>query len=191
MTNNENVANIPDCGNTFYHSGCMLLLQTGIVAQEPDVEYQCSDSPIVSLKMLQFPPFYLAYSQHDIFWHARELVGISISNPSQYVEHRSPSKSSMKIDSKIMTRDSANWVNQLQPLFIAGTVFGNSVATPIIRDVLNRSLSHENTAQDDLQDDDYCSEKILLLKHLAKIERETGWKTSDRAAELRMLWGFA
>lgn len=169
----------------------MLLLQTGIVAQEPDVEYQCSDSPIVSLKMLQFPSLYLVCSQHDIFWHARELVGISISNPSQYVEQLFPSESSMKIDSKIMTRDSANWVNQLQPLFIAGTVFGNSVATPIIRDVLNRSPSHEHTAQDDLQDDDYCSEKILLLKHLAKIERETGWKTSDRAAELRMLWGFA
>lgn len=97
----------------------------------------------------------------------------------------------MKIDSKIMTGNSANWVNQLQPLFIAGTVFGNSVATPIIRDVLNRSPSHEHTAQDDPQDDDYSSQKIILLKHLAKIERETGWKTSERAAELRMLWGFA
>ncbi|KAJ5197137.1 hypothetical protein N7449_007616 [Penicillium cf. viridicatum] len=38
--------------------------------------------------------------------------------------------------------------------------------------------------------DEHCAEKIILLKHLAKIERETGWKTSDRAAELRSLWGF-
>lgn len=38
--------------------------------------------------------------------------------------------------------------------------------------------------------DEFCREKIVLLKHLAKIERETGWKTSDRAAELRSLWGF-
>jgi hypothetical protein len=44
------------------------------------------------------------------------------------------------------------------------------------------------TADDELEQ--YSSEKITLLKHLAKIERETGWKTSDRAAELRKLWGF-
>lgn len=42
-----------------------------------------------------------------------------------------------------------------------------------------------------LDSDTFCTEKIVLLRHLAKIESETGWKTSDRAAELRLLWGFA
>lgn len=37
---------------------------------------------------------------------------------------------------------------------------------------------------------DFPAEKMALLKHLAKIERETGWKTSDRARELRILWGL-
>ncbi|KAL4767131.1 hypothetical protein BDW60DRAFT_220799 [Aspergillus nidulans var. acristatus] len=64
------------CGNTFYHAGSILLLQTGAV------------------------------------WHARELGGISISNPS-HTEYLS-----------------ANWVNQLQPLYIAGTVFASSNNAP-------------------------------------------------------------
>lgn len=38
--------------------------------------------------------------------------------------------------------------------------------------------------------EEYASEKIALLRQLARIERETGWKTSDRASELRDLWGF-
>jgi hypothetical protein len=37
---------------------------------------------------------------------------------------------------------------------------------------------------------DFPAEKMALLKHLAKIERETGWKTSDRARELRILWAL-
>jgi hypothetical protein len=37
---------------------------------------------------------------------------------------------------------------------------------------------------------EHAAEKIALLKHLAKIERETGWKTSSRAADLRKLWGI-
>lgn len=86
---------------------------------------------------------------------------------------------------------SANWVNQLQPLFIAGTVFGNGVATPSIRDFVSKDSVEEVLATGYHEADEFCPEKIMLLKHLAKIERETGWKTSDRAAELRMLWGFA
>lgn len=38
--------------------------------------------------------------------------------------------------------------------------------------------------------DKFAAEKIALLKHLAVIEQETGWKTSERAARLRHLWGF-
>lgn len=39
-------------------------------------------------------------------------------------------------------------------------------------------------------DEEYAAEKILLLKQLARIELETGWKTTDRAAALRMLWAL-
>ncbi len=38
--------------------------------------------------------------------------------------------------------------------------------------------------------EDFAAEKIALLRHLAKIERETGWKTSERAKDLRVLWGL-
>ncbi|KAK9848916.1 hypothetical protein MYU51_015241 [Penicillium brevicompactum] len=61
----ENSANIPDCGNTFFHSGCMLLLQTGILVRGVEDGYQHSHG-----------------DTHNIFWHARELVGSSMSNPS-------------------------------------------------------------------------------------------------------------
>jgi hypothetical protein len=37
---------------------------------------------------------------------------------------------------------------------------------------------------------EFAAEKIALLGHLAKIKRETGWKTSDRAKDLRILWGL-
>ncbi|KAJ5516857.1 hypothetical protein N7527_008417 [Penicillium freii] len=36
----------------------------------------------------------------------------------------------------------------------------------------------------------FAAEKVALLKHLARIERETGWDTSARAANLRSLWGL-
>ncbi|KAI9929559.1 hypothetical protein ASPWEDRAFT_172784 [Aspergillus wentii DTO 134E9] len=110
------------CGNTFYHTGCILLLQTGINDSIKDE----TDDPI---------------------WHAREVTGISMSNTSH-----------------------ANWVNQLQPLYLAGTLFTKTDSSDIL--------------------EEYAAEKILLLKHLTRIERETGWKTSDRAGELRGLWGF-
>lgn len=40
------------------------------------------------------------------------------------------------------------------------------------------------------EDADFAAEKMSLLKHLALIERETGWKTSERARDLRILWGL-
>ncbi|CAI7615504.1 unnamed protein product [Penicillium manginii] len=83
-----------------------------------------------------------------------------------------------------------NWVNQLQPLFIAGTLFGTSEL--VVQDFeTSVSLVGELDSLESPDSDKFCAEKIILLKHLAKIERETGWKTSDRAAELRSLWGFA
>ncbi|OOF94951.1 hypothetical protein ASPCADRAFT_131522 [Aspergillus carbonarius ITEM 5010] len=101
----------------------------------------------------------------------------------------------------------ANWVNQLQPLFIAGTVFVSS-GTPS-----GRKGSHLDNAwefQNQLTPPPahgsnetlrtiihapegeglYAEERMLLLNHLARIERETGWKTSDCAATLRTLWGL-
>ncbi|KAF4860962.1 Transcription activator AMTR1 [Colletotrichum siamense] len=101
----------------------------------------------------------------DPIWHARELGGLSISNDSH-----------------------ANWVNHLQPLFIAGRALANTSRWG------GRLLE---TQPADTYDDcfgngeEYALEKLALLKQLARIEKETGWKTSDRSAELRRLWGFA
>ncbi|KAL4907846.1 fungal-specific transcription factor domain-containing protein [Aspergillus multicolor] len=125
------------CGNTFYHAGCILVLQTDV---------------------LNVTPKEPSHKNNDAVWHAREIGGTSISNPSH-----------------------ANWVNQLQPLYIAGTVFTGSGNGPPGHADANLA-SHE---------DRYAVEKILLLKQLARIERETGWKTSDRACSLRSLWGLA
>lgn len=78
---------------------------------------------------------------------------------------------------------SANWVNHLQPLYIAGKAFSHGSA--VHQGDLSRSPEDET-----LGEEAYPAEKLALLRHLAKIERETGWKTSGRAAELRSLWGF-
>lgn len=50
--------NSPNCANSFYHTGCMLLLRTGRVHS---AEYN---------------------TKHDPIWHAKELCGISMSNNS-------------------------------------------------------------------------------------------------------------
>ncbi|KAH7082008.1 putative Zn(II)2Cys6 transcription factor [Paraphoma chrysanthemicola] len=127
------------CGNTFYHSGSILLLQTGNVRQDRT----CVDT-----------------DQYNPVWHAKELGGISVSNPSH-----------------------ANWVNQLQPLYLAGKVFCDGSAK-------RHSVSSRMGEDEASADDEYPAEKIALLKHLAKIERETGWNTSSRASDLRKLWGI-
>ncbi|KAB8257805.1 hypothetical protein BDV32DRAFT_126730 [Aspergillus pseudonomiae] len=150
------------CGNTFYHTGSILLLQPGLIP-----ESEISSSPIKDAV--------------DVAWHARELCGISMSNPSH-----------------------ANWVNQLQPLYIAGAVFASKSSSlsacpgssddqvhfppSSILNIIRRNIPSQH-ARSNLEEE-YATEKILLLKHLARIENETGWKTSDRAADLRKLWGF-
>ncbi|CEJ55696.1 hypothetical protein PMG11_01937 [Penicillium brasilianum] len=143
-----------NCGNTFYHAGCILLLQTG-----------CLGARANALGV-----------ERDPIWHARELGGISASNISH-----------------------SNWVNQLQPLYIAGTVFADRMGI-CFRDAPRQTqwagapwrvpvTQHVPLMEmDDI--DEYNSEKIALLRQLARIERETGWKTSDRALDLRRLWGF-
>lgn len=118
--------------NTFYHTGCILLLCTGQVCHiDTDRETE-TRNPV---------------------WHARELCGLSITNATH-----------------------AGWVNQVHPLYIAGQVFG--------------STTGKTDAVPAGKDENYAPEKIALLEHLAKIERETGWQTSGRAADLRRLWGF-
>ncbi|OJJ06449.1 hypothetical protein ASPVEDRAFT_45847 [Aspergillus versicolor CBS 583.65] len=155
------------CGNTFYHSGSILLLQTGEVPLQAHNISSEPNSPV---------------------WHARELGGISISNPSH-----------------------ANWVNQAQPLYIAGTVFTPSggALTLWTHDSINRqdvqsqvdlsvqrgstinSLAGDDASLETWEGEErYAAEKVLLLKQLVRIERETGWKTSDRAVDLRLLWGM-
>jgi hypothetical protein len=98
--------------------------------------------------------------QHDPIWHARELGGTSIANASH-----------------------ANWVNHLQALYIAGQVFGCGSARP---QGVSRRLDEDDIANQK----EYAAEKLALLRHLSRIERETGWKTSGGAAELRKLWGL-
>jgi hypothetical protein len=98
--------------------------------------------------------------KYDPVWHAKELCGISTSNPSH-----------------------ANWVNHLQPLYIAGKAFGCGLTV--------QSCEAAYSLGGDISgEEEHPAEKIALLRHLARIERETGWKTSGRAAELRNLWGI-
>ncbi|KAI8674270.1 hypothetical protein NCS55_00750400 [Fusarium keratoplasticum] len=146
------------CGNTFYHTGSILLLQSGLVPATSSVDEKRVRDPV---------------------WHARELGGISISNPSH-----------------------ANWVNHLQPLYIAGRVFGPRSKAPCSAQHqsgrMHAPVEASSPSADESTDDgdgmaelsEFPAEKMALLKHLAKIERETGWKTSDRARELRILWGL-
>ncbi|RMJ14716.1 hypothetical protein CDV36_005614 [Fusarium kuroshium] len=147
------------CGNTFYHAGSILLLQSGLVSATSS-----NDEERV----------------HDPVWHARELGGISISNPSH-----------------------ANWVNHLQPLYIARRVFGPGSKSPRPTQHQSGGRMHAHvqgspsSTNESVDDEDgmtelaeFPAERMALLKYLAKIERETGWKTSDRARELRILWGL-
>ncbi|KAH7477521.1 hypothetical protein FOMA001_g9107 [Fusarium oxysporum f. sp. matthiolae] len=139
-----------------------------------------------------FPTIVFAlYASLSPVWHARELGGISTSNPSH-----------------------ANWVNHLQPLYIAGRAFAGSSKQPLaiqpghgscwsrhLRQIDHGSTESErfeantysvvDTAEgwnSPTESEDFAAEKIALLKHLAKIERETGWKTTERAKDLRILW---
>ncbi|PKS11003.1 hypothetical protein jhhlp_002762 [Lomentospora prolificans] len=156
------------CGNTFYHAGSILLLQTGLVGPTSD------------------PREVL-----DPVFHAREIAAISICNNSH-----------------------ANWVNHLQPLYIAGTVFGSSdrYERPNRTDMtsgtdgnsphsgrrtngsglvgdLSEGLT-EGSRSIGLGSEEFAAEKIALLKQLTRIEKQTGWKTSERARDLRVLWGL-
>lgn len=85
---------------------------------------------------------------------------------------------------------SSNWVNHLQPLYIAGEIFGSSSSN-----LGNSPGGHDSAtspAGDDaiFEEEEHAAEKIALLKHFGKIERETGWKTSARASQLRNMWGI-
>ncbi|CAN9363273.1 unnamed protein product [Alternaria alternata] len=124
------------CGNTFYHAGAILLLQT---------KHVCCDEAETGADV------------HNTIWHARELCGISTTNASH-----------------------SSWVNQVQLLYIAGQAFGCGSG-------MQQNVSRLPDESDGA-DVCYAAEKLAILKHLAKIERETGWKTSNRAADLRRLW---
>lgn len=79
--------------------------------------------------------------------------------------------------------NSANWVNHLQPLYIAGRAFATTSSS-------HCPPSQQGSRFHDCADE-HAAEKIALLKQLARIENDTGWKTSDRSEELRKLWGLA
>ncbi|KAF2019572.1 hypothetical protein BU24DRAFT_439648 [Aaosphaeria arxii CBS 175.79] len=146
------------CADTFYHAGAILLLWTGDVKRE-STESTANEGP---------SPFFASPHtvsetcdlHYDPVWHAKKLCGISISNTSH-----------------------ANWVNHLQPLYIAGQVFGG------VR-VDRQNIRSTAVEEDNHVEEEFPAEQIALLKHLARIERDTGWKTSGRAAELRKMWGL-
>ncbi len=113
---------------------------------------------------------------------------------------------------------SANWVNHLQPLFVAGRLFvsgtqkdsrlalassgesrfaGVSPASPVTQSPSRLQnpagiAGSRFTCRDAGKDEglQFATERMVLLQHLVRIQRETGWKTEDRARELRKLWGF-
>ena len=103
---------------------------------------------------------------------------------------------------------SANWVNHLQPLFMAGEIFAMQWNKEKVRS--NQSANYQpsfhsasspespymtrtaalDTAGDPNYASDYSAQKIALLQHLIRIQRETGWTTEGRAKQLRRLWGL-
>jgi hypothetical protein len=64
----------------------------------------------------------------------------------------------------------AGWINQTFPLYIAGLAF--------------------STANGEDDSKEHVAENFALLKHLARIERETGWPTASKASELLKRWGL-
>jgi hypothetical protein len=83
---------------------------------------------------------------------------------------------------KLMSRlISANWVNQLQPLYIAGTVSADNQAChlqhlglPYVWSELHTGLPSSDTSGDRSSHsvctvEEFAVEKILLLKHLTRI----------------------
>ncbi|KAB8263785.1 hypothetical protein BDV32DRAFT_161398 [Aspergillus pseudonomiae] len=109
--------------------------------------------------------------------HVREQMGISISNVSQIATE----------DIKTTSRPtSTNGVYQLQPLYIAGTVLagfqscytqqsGWSYVWSEVRPGLSSSNSPgDQNSRSACSVEEFAAEKILLLKNLGLIERETG-----------------
>lgn len=138
----------------------------------------------------------------DPVWHARELGGISTSNNSQFV-NLTPSTINCATFLTFFFSNSANWVNHPQPLYIAGRTFAsNRRNEPSARSEANDSGrgSGWSPGMDFMVGgagdggstglEEFAEEKVALLKHLSVIQQRTGWKTWDRARDLRVLWGL-
>lgn len=140
-----------------------------------NIFYHCSAILLLRVLRSQHRPEPSFHQPHnDPIFHAREIGGISMSN-----------------------RNHANWVNHLQPLYVAGQVFAENTAFPLEHDVrlderggfrANQARRGQIATQSESLK--YAEEKFTLLKHLQVIQSETGWKTDDRARELRHLWGL-
>lgn len=70
---------LPVCGNTFYHTGSILLLRTGQV--RPGVAEKTYDRVCLFAQHTLLRPY--SFTQFNPIWHAKELGGISTSNTSQ------------------------------------------------------------------------------------------------------------
>ena len=130
-----------------YRPGEMHPVFTSSAAEAPFPTVLFTNAPAISgnqmyhtaaVLMLQHrPPNAILRSKpRSILWHARRIVGISRSNGHH-----------------------GAWTNSLQPLWIAGKVFGSPEEHKIIVDLLDR------------------------------IERESGWATQWRVDDLRDWWG--
>lgn len=103
-------------------------------------------------------------------------------------------------------------VNQLQSLYIAGLVFGQASqeVTIDLHTKTRSGMMHRDTCRSTpdnvmataprrevlaattsmMMKGKATAEKLALLRYLATIQRTTGWKTSDRARDMRVLWGL-
>lgn len=94
-------------GNQLYHAAALLMLQ----AKPRDIKIR---------------------SHKSIFWHARQICGITASNPDQYVEKSFPEHWS------ILIITSSSYTNAPQMLWIAGRVLSHPSEHRIVLDLLTR-----------------------------------------------------
>ncbi|KAH7129735.1 hypothetical protein B0J13DRAFT_644606, partial [Dactylonectria estremocensis] len=162
------------CGNTFYHACAILLLHVGFVSHSSLADPELYHFPVRNRR--RDSDFHIIPQRNSLLTPDLLQVRSTVARERDWwdfdMEHLPPLK----------LKRSANWVNHLQPLYIAGRAF---VTTP-------SSTSQPSQQGSGFHDcaDEYAAEKIALLKQLARIEKETGWKTSDRSQELRKLWGL-
>ncbi|KIW68534.1 hypothetical protein PV04_04473 [Phialophora macrospora] len=160
-----------NCGHTFFHAGCILLLTERKYRPDEDNE-MC-----------------------DPLWHAAQLCGISISNTdhANWVNHLHPlfiagrqfgtcrgQSDSVRGRGDMATLPTTRFISTFP------STSSNSRCGTMSRSA-TRHYRHEDEHVDNVR---FAVQRITLLQHLVHIQRETGWRTEGRAKELRQLWGL-